>query len=289
MTHKSSYAEVYATVIKTHREWLQDFEAKRFKKWEQRLKDSPEGAIVEAFGRKLLSQHVDSVLPAEDVATGGPDFLCSRAGKRFYVEVTCLSETTVTRKTGIAPDLTRRGRRYYSPLTRAAFQKCVKKASQVRNLEFPCLLLIGTLHIPAACLCFHPSKLEEILVGKSHISWWIDKRSGSTIGELKQCTDLNQSAFLRPHDKSNPRSGFARGSISGILFCGFGSLQPIVIGVLHPNPALPFDRDLLPRITFGEVIIDEAQSVLRVKWTKGNDRNPTERERHEKNSGGHDT
>jgi hypothetical protein len=43
------------------------------------------------------------------------------------------------------------------------------------------------------------------------------------------------------------------------------------LGVLHPNPDLPFDPSILPSVEFAAIELDREASRLRVSWTGGSD------------------
>jgi hypothetical protein len=90
-------------------------------------------------------------------------------------------------------------------------------------------------------------------------------RTGTKVGDIFLSTDLRSATFLRP-DPING-IGFARSSVSGLLLCGFGILPPRVLGILHPNPARPFDRNLLSDVPFCEVAIDSASGTLSTHWS----------------------
>lgn len=92
----------------------------------------------------------------------------------------------------------------------------------------------------------------------------IDVSTGQQVGETYLSTELYSSAFLKP-DKTEA-IGYARSSISALLLIGVGLAPPKVLGLLHPNPARPFDPHTLPQIEFGKVEIDRNSGHLQVSW-----------------------
>ena len=254
----------FADVIEEHKAWLRDFEPVRLQNWDKIFKADPEAAIVEACARKLLAEHVERIEPAEGAAKkkGGPDFVCFQRDQHFYVEVTCITQEKVTRETGLSLSPTEA--EHFQPMTRAVFQECISKATQCSGLDAPSLLLIGTLH-PAGSLCFNKHFLKYTLIGTPRLEWTANLETGQTIEEPHQVTSLESSAFLKPDNDSSDFYEFARKSISGLLCCGFGSMPPVVNGVIHPNAARPFDKNLLPGIIFG-ILQEDPKGHLQVVW-----------------------
>src|SRR5438045_355348 len=89
----------HADVIEEYRQWLGGFLPHHAERWEQRLKSSPESAIVEAGVWRLLRNSVETIEPNEDASHGGPDFRCWKNGQKFYVEVTGINIETATATT----------------------------------------------------------------------------------------------------------------------------------------------------------------------------------------------
>ena len=252
-----------------HRKWLSAFDPQYTRNWEKLLNADDEAAMAEARVRHILQGYGIVVEPNEDLAgdTRRPDFRCSSALEKFYVEVTCISKEMATAKTGI-PDEPH-GVTPFRPLNDAVFAKCKGKASQCGNLDGPALLVVGTFHTFAAMASFDRPAVDWLLTGKPKMAWDIDMRTGKQVGDDYQVTELYSAAFLRP-DKTQ-EVGFARSSLSGLLLVGLGSEPPRMIGVLHPNPACPFDPSVLPQIEFGQVELDRQSRQMQVSWPGGND------------------
>lgn len=151
----------------------------------------------------------------------------------------------------------------------AIFNECINKAPQCANPDAPALVAVGTFHSTAAVTSFKKPLVNMVLTGRSGIAWDIDTSTGYQVGATYQTTDFERAAFLRPDNSGEP--AFARCSISGVLLCGIGLRLQGPIGVLHPNPARPFDPTLLPRIQFGRVEIDYRSGRLLVRWPEPDD------------------
>lgn len=257
----------YSDLIIEHRTWLKPFGKRRMKKWEDLLKSNPEGAICEAATRKLLSDHGVVVEPYEDPSSGGPDFLCIKNENRFYVETTCLTKDAIAKATGLNK-IPRPGLHGgpFKPATERIFYEMCNKTPQLRNLDGPCILALGTLHVVAGHICFSKTLASHILTGTPKISVQIDPEQGRAIGDLHQTTDLKDSGFVRPNKKSTNSIEDARRTISAVLLCSFGTIPPRVIGLLHPNPKHSFDRILLPKIEFYRLAEGYQAGQFEVEW-----------------------
>ncbi len=242
----------YSDTLADHRKWLSGFsDERRISQWERRLKDQPEPAIVEACVRSYLASQVDSVEPAEDLASGGPDFRCRRGCQTFYVESTCLTVDSVTNATKLSPSASGQATNY-GTLTDLVKGAVVDKAQQIASRkDAPGLLAIGTLHFQAAALCIKKHHIEAILTSTPFIACDFDPAVGEVVGEPYQAVNLYNSAFIKPPLAiSIDAFEHARRSISGVLICGFGSIPPQVLGALHPNACRPFDPNLLTKTCF---------------------------------------
>jgi len=242
---------IYSKVIDEHRSWLKHFSQQYLNKWEKLLKDQPEAAICEAKARKLLSDHDTNVEPQEDISHGGPDFLCKKEGKKFYVEVTCITKETATKKTKLdsEPQINSDSpAKWYRPPTEQILEEIRNKTPQCKDLNEPCLLAICTLHFGVGS-CFRDRIIaESVLTGTPHISWDIGLGSQEVLKEPHQATELKNSGFIRPQKNKPYFIEQARKTISAVLLCNFWGHN--AVGILHPNPNWLFDRNLLPNIQF---------------------------------------
>jgi len=262
---------MYSKEINDHCDWLKSFDKQRLDKWKQLLKDNPEAAICEAATRKILSEHEVKVVPYEDLSSGGPDFRCTKDNKCFYVEVTCISKNTTTKKTGLSDELPKPSRvqRFRLPTQKIFYELC-NKASQCRSLDAACILAISTLHFQAGAVCFskplNKKVAEHLLIGTPQITTNIDPEQGIAIGDLHQTTDLQNSGFVRPNRTSTDSIDDARRTISSVLLCSFGTIPACAVGVLHPNPNHSFDRSLLPNIEFCRLAEGYQTGQLKIEW-----------------------
>jgi hypothetical protein len=259
--------EFLGTLEAEHCSWLVAFDAQYLRNFEKLYKADYEAAMTEAAVRRFLEeQHID-VQPAEDLSgkVQRPDFLCTASNSKFYVEVTCIAIQKVIDQTAL-PHPSQSGTQHDAPLNDALWSACRGKAAQCGDLDYPSLVAIGTHHSSASALCIKEPKVDMLLTGTTSISWNMDVRTGSKVGDVFLSTDLRSATFLRA-DPING-IGFARSSVSGLLLCGFGILPHKVLGILHPNPARPFDRCLLPDVTFCEVAIDDASGTLSTHWSR---------------------
>ena len=264
---QDSLTDVYAGVIAEHRGWLQRFGEQRLKKWEDLLQSCSEAAICEAETRKLFSDHGFTVEPYEDLSTGGPDFLCSKNSKKFYVEITCITIDVATKKTTL-PFLCSQNSnaQYRGSLTDHIFGELCRKTSQCSGLEFPCVVAIATLHPEAGRSCFDKYACEEILKGTSKVAVDTNLQKERSVGNPYQITNLQNSAFVRFTKKDDGTTECARNSISAILLCPFGRYSLKVNGLLHPNPNYPFDRSLLSDIEFAKLADGYQNGSMKVEW-----------------------
>jgi hypothetical protein len=261
----------WAALADEHRRWLAPFDSQHLKNWERMLRADIEAALCEAGVRHRLEELGVAVEPNERLAgaCGGPDFRCVSGAGKFYIEVTCIQIATAEEKTGIKDE----PKREFAPfnvmgMAEAVFSECVGKAAQCANLDAPALVAVGTFHSTAAMVGFEKVLVNSVLTGKTMMAWNIDISTGNQVGDTYQTTELHKAAFLRPDNTQE--IGYARSSISGVLLCGLGTLPGQCLGVLHPNPARPFDPSALPGIEFGEVEIDRDSRQLRVHWPRGN-------------------
>jgi hypothetical protein len=260
-----------------HRAWLSGFDPRYLANWEKILAADEESALAEAGVRQLLQGYGARVEPNEDLtgAEQRPDFHCQSNGGGLEVEVTHISIEKATKVTGLVEGQT--GFRNYGSLNDAVFAACKGKAEQCAHACCPTLLAVVTFHFDVSAICLAKPHVETLLTGETQITWNMDMRTCQKVGDVYQSTELRSAAFLRPDMLQEV--GFARSSISALVLCGLGARsrdvhgvwRPHVIGVLHPNPARPFDPALLPSVEFGQVEIDRTSKQLHVRWPKGDE------------------
>ncbi len=263
----SGLIKCYSCVIAEHRNWLKSFDNQYSKKWEDLLNNNAESAICEACTRKLLSDHGCMVKTNEDLSSGGPDFRCSKNNIVFYVEATCITIDNVTRKTNLLPSPKINSEPvWYKMLTDGIRNEVSNKTTQCANLNFPCVLAIGTLHYMGGWICLGKDAVEFLLTGTPYIAWSPVSEKGMGNSEDHNTTDLSNSSFVKPDIKENCLIGHARAPISSILLCNFASVPPKVVGALHPKPNRKFDRLLLSDIEFARLVEGYQNGNLQVEW-----------------------
>ncbi|MGA2799655.1 MAG: hypothetical protein ABSE63_18895 [Thermoguttaceae bacterium] len=253
-------------LVDEHRQWLSGFDRRYLIKWNTLLNNDEEAALCEARVRQMLQSLSVQVQPNEDTKgdQGGPDYLCHRYEKRFYVEVKCITREVATHETGLVDgDCSARNP---GTLNRLIFYACNKKAGQCSNQDAPVLLAVGTFHSNAAMHSFMPPWPDMLLTGKYTPTVILDKKTGASIGPTLCESELGLATFI----KFTPDGQIdnARSSISGLLLCGLIFEPVMMVGVLHPNPVRPFDPSILPEISFGEVRVDHETGDLYVSWTR---------------------
>jgi hypothetical protein len=259
--------DFYQDLEAEHRTWLLDFDQQYLRNWEKLLKDKEEAALAEARIRQILESYRVTVEPNESL-TGHekrPDFLCTVDGYCFEVEVTHISIQKAINETGIDVE-DQREVCCHGLLNRAVAKVCTHKAEQCANRNHPTLLAVTTFHSVAAAICSLRNNIESLLTGERSFTWDMKADTLQPDGDFYGTTSLKFAAFLCP-DKAE-KIGYARCSISGLLFCGPGKN---IRGVLHPNSIRPFNPMILPNIEFGQVVVDRESGKLRVDWPEDKD------------------
>lgn len=130
-----------------HRQWLKRFDPQHARNWELMLRDDVDAALTEAAIRDVLETYGATVEPNEDLVSSQkrPDFRCEISEYRFLVEVTSISIAKVNELTGL-DHVEIETVTTYQPLTRAIWNKCIRKAAQCDDVQHPTLLAIGTFH-----------------------------------------------------------------------------------------------------------------------------------------------
>ena len=265
MNDTKKLISAYSNLINEHRAWLKPFGRQRLNRWEELLKANPESALCEAATRKLLSEQVINVEPYEDISYGGPDFLCLQEGKRFYVEVTCITIDAATQATGLLHNSPSQPYTF-KPLTNRIFHEMCNKASQLSGLNAQSILAIGTLHNIGGHICFNKGFAEQVLTGTPEISSKFNQEQGRAMVDPYFTTELQDSGFVRPDKTSNNLIEEARRTISALLLCSYRPSQVNAKGVLHPHPNYSFDRALLPKIEFCRLAKGYQTGQFQVEW-----------------------
>ncbi|GMU24349.1 MAG: hypothetical protein AMXMBFR13_44230 [Phycisphaerae bacterium] len=247
--------------------WIERFETQHARNWARLYNADPEAAMCEAMFWGVLTDCGVTVEPNADL--GGlkkaPDFVCSKGGRKFYVEVTCILIDTATEHSSL-PSASEPGARHYHHLNDAIFAEVTSKTPQCSNLDAPCVLAVGTFHYHASISCIRKTFVEWLLTGETNIGWYFDPSLGTAVGEPFQATNFKRAAFLKP----SPLIGVepARKPISALIVAGFGCKPPQVYGAIHPHPVREFEPDQLDLIPFCRVKYDILNASVTTEWTR---------------------
>ena len=180
----------------------------------------------------------------EDPSHGGPDLICAPPAGSFVVEVTSLESKAVSRRSHLPEHISGRGSGAFGLLTNFLAQKATAKASQLAKVPFPRLLAITSCHDFSGILLDRLAARNLLISDPA-----IRVRLGDFSGSGKSVTDLKHSVFLR-FDESTSRVTSRRRSISAILLVSISGRQSDVVGILHPDPFIPFSPLFLPTVPF---------------------------------------
>lgn len=254
----------YCDVIDEHRNWIKPFNNQYFENWENLLNNCDEAAICEAKTRQLLSKNNVLVTPYEDLSKGGPDFMCEKNNKRFYVEVTCITIKKMSKQTGSLHN--KEGPKHIvHSITEILRSEITQKVQQCCNLSAPRIIAIGTLHSQGHFYLTSDIAAQELLTGEQFISMKYDSEKGAAISKPRSTSVLKGSFGIRQDKKSPKNIEEARKSISAVLLCDYYSTSIQAVGVLHQNPLYEFDRSLLPEIKFCK-LTEFGNNQLKTEW-----------------------
>jgi hypothetical protein len=181
-----------------------------------RLKNNSESPKAEAVTFSFLRSKFDDVKVAEDISTGGADFLCKSIDVEFIAEVTCLEAESVAAQSGWKNEVPENGSAgWFGMITHMLRTKASSKAAQLSGYSLPRILVITCEHVAADVLLgCHGAQI--LLTSDTKIEVPI----GKPIDKVKLITDLSDSVFFR---FNNGQLKSCRRSISAILlFSIFG-------------------------------------------------------------------
>lgn len=247
-------------VIESYKLFLEVQYPKHFQSYCRRLKNQPESAKAEAVTFSILRSIFDNVLTAEDISTGGADFLCKTDEAEFISEVTCLEAESVATQSGWKNEVPENGSAgSFSMITQMLRTKASSKIGQLSGHDFPRLLVITCEHI-AADVLLGPHGAETFLTGDTLIEVPIDK----PIENINIVTDLRNSVFFR---YKNGSIESCRRSISAILLLSIFADKTLVVGILHPDPQHKFPIELLPSVPFLRMTEwPPKNSIIETEW-----------------------
>jgi hypothetical protein len=240
-------------MLNSYSEYLRHGHPENAKRFDEMRASEREAAVAEAVVFGILQGfNVDPQIN-DEVKTGGADFICCASRgplvrrlpqDRFVVEATSLSPDAVTDRSHIPnepPEEISGGA--FGLVTRNICNKAKDKATQLGGYQMPRGLAIASSHAGVPAL-FNGATATWALVSDPH---WRQEIGSSTV-DTTQYTDLEKSAFIRPGP--NGTIVACRKSISAILLVAMYGRNSEVWGVLHPEPAYPFNTALLPDLPF---------------------------------------
>lgn len=230
-------------VIDSYKLFLEVKYPAHWRKYCNLLKSNSQGAKAEAVVFSLLRTVFDEITLAEDVSTGGPDFLCRVDDIEFIVEVTSLEAESVANQSGwenVIPEDTAAG--CFRMITHKVRAKASTKAPQLSGYDIPRVLVITCEHV-AADILIGSHGAEVFFTGEPKIEVPI----GRPIGNIGEVTDLRDSLFF---DVNNGMINPARRSISAIFLLAVLAHESSVLGILHPDPQFRFPVMLFPSVPF---------------------------------------
>ncbi len=230
-------------VIESYKAFLEVKYPSHFQSYCNRLKINPKGPKAEAITFMFLRSNFDDVNLAEDISTGGVDFLCKANDVEFIVEVTCLEAEAVAAQSGMKNEVSQNGSGgSFSMITHKLRTKASSKAAQLSGRGVPRILAITCEHF-AADFLLGPHGAETLLTSDIKIEVTIGKPNA----KVNLITDLKDSVFFR---SKNGELESCRRSISAILLFSIFSDKSLIVGILHPDPEYKFPIKLLPSIPF---------------------------------------
>lgn len=234
-----------AEIIESYKCFLEVKYPTHYKSYCTRLKNKPESAKAEAVTFSILRSNFNDVKLAEDIRTGGADFICSSNDVTFIVEVTCIeTESVVTQSSwkNKVPHTPNKTAFSFGMITHMLRTKVSSKAAQLSGYNLPRILIITSEHIGADFL-LGPRGAEILLTSDTKIKVPI----GKPIRKVVLTTDLKDSVFFR---FKNGSLESCRKSISVILLLSIFTDKSLICGILHPDPQYVFPIKLLPSVPF---------------------------------------
>lgn len=230
-------------VIDSYKLYLEIKRPAHWKKYCDLLKSNRQGAKAEAVVFQFLRSVFEDVTVAEDISTGGADFLCKAGGIELIAEATSLEAESVARQSGWENTIPEDGTAgWFQMITHKVRTKAGKKAPQLSGRAIPSILVITCEHV-ASDVLMGPHGAEVFLTGEPRIEVPV----GKPADHVASVTDLKNSLFF---DVKNGRVEPGRRSISAVLLVSIFSHESSVLGILHPDPQFPFPMSLLPSVPF---------------------------------------
>ncbi len=223
-----------------------------------RAASDPAAANAEAVVFSWLRSQGMSPTPSDSPGLGGPDYLCSPMfSKPFLLEVTSLKPDAVSARSEWPDALSERAHSF-AMITPNLWSKTKAKASQLGGHEVARVLTICLTHMGAGAL-LGTLAAEWLMTSQPKLSVPV----GGPMTAVREVTDLGKSAFLAIRDGSIVP---VRQSISAVLLIAIWEHELHVVGMLHPEPAVPFDYRSLLELPFLRLDWPAKNGVLKTEW-----------------------
>ena len=235
-----------AEIIQSYKDFLSVKYPTHYTLFCNRFTKKPESARAEAVTFSLLRSQFGNVTIAEDVASGGADFLVVTVNNKFIVETTCLEGEAVADQSGWPNGIPEDGSSgSFGMITHMLRTKASAKARQLSGYEMPRALVITCEHVAADAL-LGPLGAEMFLTSDTMIAVPIATRE-SIDEEVCLTTDLHDSVFFK---FNNGVIKPCRQSISVIFLISIFADKSMIVGILHPDPQHIFPINLMPSVPF---------------------------------------
>lgn len=251
-------------LVKSYSVFLEVCYRDHLKPFEKRFDSDPDAAKAEAvvFSWLRLQRHRPS-LP-ETPGTGGVDYLCTPKSRRpFLIEVTHLNRDAVEQRSGW-PDELSEVAHSFSQVTLKLWSKAKGKAPQLAGYVVPRVLAICLAHVGASALLGRLAA-QWLMISEPKIE--VPLASTGEPRPTRNVTDLKNAAFFKLQDGAIVP---LRQSISAILLIAIWENQLEVVGMLHPEPAVPFDYHNLDDVPFLRVQWPIVTDEIRTEWVVAN-------------------
>jgi hypothetical protein len=250
--------DLIAEGLDEYAEWLVRYGAHRVKMFDGRRRSDVEAAASEALIGNYLRRRVDKIDPAEDMASGGPDFRCVHKGHPFYVEVTSLKTSAIEQSIKVPDDPNWKGG-FVGSISKIVRTAVSGKSAQCLLPNAPTVVAIGTHH---SLLDIDTSLAEELLI--SDMAYEVQVSPSHPIPEEpgRFVTGLRNALFMRFRNNGVQR---AREYVSAVVIFGLGYLPARAIGLVNDVARRSFDPSLLPEIQFAGTVRTE-EGALTLRW-----------------------
>ena len=220
----------------------------------------PEAARAEAVIFSFFKQNGYDIRVEETPYVGGVDFRVLTENSEFVVEVTSISQNTVTERSGVPTKLTS-GEGYHSDRYAVANrirQEAFDKAIQMSGYDCPVILVITSEHPEYANILKDKhtdfnARMFMTSPPKIELEYNTETHTNRIVGNV---TDLQESLFFRFNRKG--RIEFCREQMSAVLlFYIHEKYEALIVGLLHPKPIYQFSHEILPSVRFVALPIPE--------------------------------